>query len=118
MTENEGGIEILVVLSHVLSVILHRLLFVHGVEVELGVLAFNGLEIHTQGFLDTAGAPGKHSGQCLVQHVNTIKDRCWLVPHSARRSSQYLVWGCPQDWEEEGGKSEEANPCLCVDAWE
>jgi len=35
--ENQGGIEILVVILHVLGVVLHRLSFVHGVEIELVV---------------------------------------------------------------------------------
>jgi len=50
--ENQGGVEILVVFLHVFGVVLHRLPFVHGVEVELGVTSFDWLEIHPEGLLD------------------------------------------------------------------
>ena len=53
--KNEGGIEILVVLSHVLGIVFRSLSFVHGVEVELGVFVLDGVEICAQGFLDTMG---------------------------------------------------------------
>ena len=51
--ENQGGIKIVVVLLHVLSIILNGLSPVHCVEVELGVVFLDGLEVHPQGLLDT-----------------------------------------------------------------
>ena len=50
--ENQGGIEILVVLVHVLCVILHSLSFIHRVEIELGVIVLDGLEVDPKGLLD------------------------------------------------------------------
>lgn len=44
--ENQGRVEILVVLRHVLGVVLHRLSFVRGVEIKLGVFVLNRLEVH------------------------------------------------------------------------
>ena len=41
--ENQGGIEILVVLVQVLGVILHSLSFIHRIEIELGVVVLDGL---------------------------------------------------------------------------
>ena len=40
--ENQGCVEVLVVLPHV--VVLRRLLLVHGVEIELGVVVLDQLE--------------------------------------------------------------------------
>ena len=50
--EDQGGIEVLVVFLHVFGIVFHRLSFVHGVEIELGVVALDGLEVHPQGLLD------------------------------------------------------------------
>jgi len=50
--ENQGGIKILVVFLHVFGIVFHRLSFVHGVKIELRVVALNGLEVHPQGLLD------------------------------------------------------------------
>ena len=40
--ENQGDIEVLVVLLDVVRIILRRLLLVHGVEIEAGVVALYG----------------------------------------------------------------------------
>ena len=50
--ENQGGIEILVVLVHVLGVVLHSLSFIHRIEIELGVIVLDGLEVDPEGLLD------------------------------------------------------------------
>jgi hypothetical protein len=50
--ENQGGIEILIVLRHVFGIVLCRLSLVHGVEIELGVIVLDRLEVHAQGLLD------------------------------------------------------------------
>ena len=50
--EDQGGTKIIVILLHVLSIILDRLSLIHGVEIELGVIFLDGLEIHPQGILD------------------------------------------------------------------
>ena len=44
--ENQGGVEILVVLLHVFGIVLRRLSVVHGVEIELGIIALDRLEVH------------------------------------------------------------------------
>ena len=53
--ENQGGIEILVVLVHVLGVVLHSLSFIHRIEIELGVIVLDGLEVDPEGLLDAIG---------------------------------------------------------------
>ena len=50
--EDQGGVEIIIVLLHAPVIVLIRLLFVHGVEVELGIIVFNGFEVHPQSLLD------------------------------------------------------------------
>ena len=40
--ENEGGIEVLVVLLDVVRIILHHLLLVHGIEIEAGIVVLYG----------------------------------------------------------------------------
>ena len=50
--ENQGGIEIFVVLLHVLGVILHGLSFVHRIEIELGIVVLDWLEVDPEGLLD------------------------------------------------------------------
>ena len=50
--ENQGGVEILIVLMYVLGIVLRRLSLIHGVEVKLGIIVLDGLEVHPQGLLD------------------------------------------------------------------
>jgi len=42
--EDQGGVEVLVVLLDVVRIILDRLLLVHRVEIETGVVVLDGLE--------------------------------------------------------------------------
>ena len=51
--ENQGGVEIFVVVLHVLGIVLGRLPFVHGVEIDFGVIVLDGLEENPEGVLDT-----------------------------------------------------------------
>ena len=44
--ENQGGVEVFVVLVYVFRVILRRLSFVHGVEVEVRIFVLDRLEVH------------------------------------------------------------------------
>ena len=46
--KNQGGIEILIILLHVIGVVLHRLPFVHGIEIKLGVIVLDWLEVHPE----------------------------------------------------------------------
>ena len=50
--KNQGGVEILIALLHVFGIVLHRLSFVNGVEIEVGVVVLDGLEVHPQALLD------------------------------------------------------------------
>ena len=50
--EDEGGVEIIVILLHVICIVLHRLPFVHSVEIELGVIVLDWWEVRSQGFAD------------------------------------------------------------------
>ena len=51
--ENEGGVEVLVVLPDVVGVILGRLPLVHGVEVETRIVVLDGLEERSESVLKT-----------------------------------------------------------------
>jgi len=50
--ENQGGVQILIVLLHVFGIVLHRLPLVHGIEIDLRVIVLDGLEVHPEGLLD------------------------------------------------------------------
>ena len=50
--EDQGGVEILVVLLHVVGIVLRCLSFVHRVEVKPRVIVLDRLEEHPQGLLD------------------------------------------------------------------
>ena len=49
--ENQGGIEILIVFLHVFGIVVRRLSFVHGVEIEFGIIVLDWLEVHPEGLL-------------------------------------------------------------------
>jgi len=50
--ENQGGVEVLIVLLHGIGVVLRRLSFVHGEEIKPGVIVLDRLKEHPQGILD------------------------------------------------------------------
>ena len=50
--ENQGCVEVFVILLHIVGIVLRRLLFVHCVEIDLGIVAFDRLEIHPESRLD------------------------------------------------------------------
>ena len=50
--ENQGSVDLFIMLLHVFGVIFHRLLFVHGVETNLGVTFLDRLKVHPEGLLD------------------------------------------------------------------
>jgi len=52
--EDQGGVEVLVVLFDIVRIILGRLLLVHGVEIETGVVVLDGLEECSESILETA----------------------------------------------------------------
>ena len=54
--EYQGGIEVFVVLLHIVRVILHRLPLVHRVEIEAGVFGLDGLEECSKGILEATDA--------------------------------------------------------------
>jgi hypothetical protein len=49
--ENQGGVKVLIAFFHALGIVLRRLSFVRGVEIGLGVIVFDRLEVQTQGLL-------------------------------------------------------------------
>jgi hypothetical protein len=51
--ENQGCVEILVVFLHIFGVIFHRLSFIHGVEIEFGVIGLDRLEVHSECILES-----------------------------------------------------------------
>jgi hypothetical protein len=50
--KNQGGVEVLIVLRHIFGIVLCRLSLVHGVEIDLGVVVLDWLEVHAQRLLD------------------------------------------------------------------
>jgi len=50
--ENQGGVEVLVVLLDVVCIILSCLLLVHRVEIEVGVVVLDGLEKRSESILE------------------------------------------------------------------
>ena len=48
----------------VFDIVFHRLSLVHGVEVELGVVVLDGLEVHPQGLLDAVRT--SLVGSCII----------------------------------------------------
>ena len=51
--KDERGIKVLVVLLDIVCIILGCLLLVYSVEVETGVVMLDGLEEHSESFLET-----------------------------------------------------------------
>ena len=45
--ENQGGVEVFIVLLHVFGIVLRRLSFVHGVEIKIGIVVLDRLEVHS-----------------------------------------------------------------------
>jgi len=60
--ENQGGVEIFIVILHVVCVVLRRLSFVHGEKIKLGVIVLDRLEEHPEGILDAIW--GQLAGPC------------------------------------------------------
>ena len=52
--ENQGGIEVFVVLLDIIGVVFCRLFLVHCVEIETSVIVLNGLEKRPKSILETA----------------------------------------------------------------
>jgi hypothetical protein len=50
--ENQGGIEILIMFLHEFGIVLRCLSLVHGVEIEVGVIVLDWLEVHPESLLD------------------------------------------------------------------
>ena len=70
--ENQGGVEILLVLLHVFCIVLHRLPLVHGVEIELRVIILDWLEEDPEGFSNATWSqlvgPHNRSYTCETHH--------------------------------------------------
>ena len=50
--ENQGGIEVLVILLDIVHIVLHRLSLVHRIEVDAGVVGLDGLEERSESILE------------------------------------------------------------------
>ena len=50
--ENQSGVEIFIVILHVVGVVFHCFSFVHGEEVKSGIVVLYWLEEHPKGILD------------------------------------------------------------------
>ena len=57
--ENQGDVQVLVVLLDIVRVILCRLLFVCRIEVETRVIVLYGFEIHSEDILDAVPLNGQ-----------------------------------------------------------
>ena len=51
--ENQGGVEVLVVLLDIVHIVLGRLPLVHRVEIEAGIIVLYGLEEFSESILET-----------------------------------------------------------------
>ena len=54
--ENQGGIEVLVILLDIICIVLCRLPFVDRIEIEAGVFGLDGLEESSESILKTMAA--------------------------------------------------------------
>jgi len=52
--KDQGGVEVFVILFDIVCIILGRLLLVHRVEIETGVVVLDGLEECSESILETA----------------------------------------------------------------
>ena len=76
--ENEGCVEVLVVLLDIVHLMLHRLPLVHGVEVESRIVSLDGLEESLKGILEAAF--GQRSATKVMRYnVHTTLDRFPVV---------------------------------------
>jgi hypothetical protein len=51
--ENQGCVEILIVFLYVFGIVFHCLSFIHGVEIELGVVGLDRLEVDPESVLES-----------------------------------------------------------------
>lgn len=93
--KNQSGIEILVVLPHVLSIVLCCLPFVHGEEVEVRVFIFNRLEILPEGLLNAVRRQSLRFVSWILHFWNVPLrvDLDWsLILPSAHRNALRMRW--------------------------
>jgi len=72
--EDQGGVEVLVVLLDVVRVILDCLLFVDRVEIETGIVILDGLEECSESILEAAIVQ-RHVVEAMLDIERTILDR-------------------------------------------
>ena len=87
-------------LLHVFGVVLRRLSLVHGVEIELGVIVLDWLEVHPKGLLDAVGwsqlvGPRKQSMhlQSAPSRVDVDRFYILLTAHCSVLSSVWMGGG-------------------------
>jgi len=108
--ENQGGIEIIIILLHIIGVVLHRLSSVHSVKIEAGIVVLDWLEVHPEGFLDTVWSQldGIDPGtlQNAPSRIDIDRSCVLLTTHRG-----FLIWG---GWVEEvflgGSQGEDGDP--------
>ena len=72
--ENQGGVEVLVVLLNIVCIIIGRLLLVHRIEIKAGVVILEGLEERSESISETRFA--RWSAIRVTRHVeHTSLDR-------------------------------------------
>jgi len=72
--ENQGGIEVLVILLDVVCIIVDRLLLVDRVEIEAGVVVLDGLEECPESILEAAIVQ-RHVVEAMLDIERTTLDR-------------------------------------------
>ena len=74
MRENQGGVEVLVVLLDVVRVVFRCLPFIHGVEVESRVVSLDGLEEGPESILEAASGH-QSTTKAMWRNLHTTLDR-------------------------------------------
>ena len=88
--EDQGGIEILVILLDIVRIVFHRLPLVHRIEVDTGVIGLDWLEERSESILKTM--PAQRSGTQAMYGVlrHTTSDQFTVVVTPFRCSQPFL----------------------------
>ena len=79
--ENQGGVEVLVILIDIVCIVLHRLPLVHRIEVEAGVIGLDGLEERSESILEAkSGQRSAVQAMCDASNIPLRVDLQWRRP--------------------------------------
>ena len=75
--EDQGGIEVLVVLLDVVNIILCGFPLVHRIEIESGIVVLDGLEECSECILEAASLNGQRREECAMSNTPFRIDLQW-----------------------------------------